>query len=157
MNKFTKWLSWNSRGDHAGFNYPGIYAIAYSSSDLSNKPFAWRKEVIYVGMTNAVSGLKGRLQQFDNTIAGKRGHGGADRVRYKHRNYSKLVQKLYVSVSAFKCDPASNRPSDLRTMGDVARFEYQCFAFYVEKFGQLPEFNNKKVALKYSKTVGRGA
>lgn len=40
-------------------------------------------------------------------------------------------------------------------MGDVAKFEYQCFAHHVEIYGQLPEFNNKKEAPKYSLTYGR--
>ena len=40
-------------------------------------------------------------------------------------------------------------------MGDVARFEYLCLAEYVEKFGVLPEFNNKKDSPKYSRTLGR--
>jgi hypothetical protein len=40
-------------------------------------------------------------------------------------------------------------------MGNVAKFEYQCFSQYVEKYGELPEFNNKKEAKKYSLTYGR--
>jgi len=43
-------------------------------------------------MTNSISGLKGRLKQFDNTIIGKAGHGGADRVRFKHQNYEQLIK-----------------------------------------------------------------
>lgn len=105
-------------------------------------------------MTNAVSGLKGRLKQFDNTISGKIGHGGADRVRFKYRNYKKLAQNLYVAVAPFKCDVASNEPRGLRRMGEVAKFEYLCFAEFVKRFGKLPEFNNKKSSPKYSKTVG---
>ncbi len=40
-------------------------------------------------------------------------------------------------------------------MGNVTRFEYWCFAHFVEQFGELPEFNNKKEAPKYSLTVSR--
>lgn len=138
-----------------GVEYPGVYALAYSTKNIAGKPFSWRKEIIYIGMTNAVSGLKGRLKQFDNTISGKTGHGGADRVRFKHRNYGKLVKNLYVAVVPFKCDATSNEPTDLKKMGEVARFEYLCFAHFVEKFGELPEFNNKKHSPKYSKSVGR--
>jgi hypothetical protein len=29
-------------------------------------------------------------------------------------------------------------------MGEVARHEYECVAFFVEAFGKLPEFNDKK-------------
>jgi len=28
-------------------------------------------------------------------------------------------------------------------MGEIAKFEYDCMAIYVEKFGHLPEFNDK--------------
>lgn len=110
---------------------------------------------MYVGMTNAASGLKGRLKQFDNTISGNTGHGGADRVRFKHRDYGKLVQNLYVATAPFKCNPTSNEPSDLRTMGEIAKFEYMCFAEFVQRFAELPEFNNQKDSPKYSKTVRR--
>jgi hypothetical protein len=29
-------------------------------------------------------------------------------------------------------------------MGEVAKYEYECFALFAEKFGHLPEFNDKK-------------
>ena len=154
-NKFSLWKSWPRRDEVSGVEYPGVYVLAYSTRNIAGKPFSWRKEIIYVGVTNAVSGLKGRLKQFDNTISGKTGHGGADRVRFKYRNYGKLVQNLYVAVVPFKCDATSNEPADLRKMGEVAKFEYSCFAYFVYKFGELPEFNNKKDSPKYSKTVGR--
>lgn len=154
-NKFSSWRSWQRRDEALGVEYPGVYALAYSTQNIAGKPFSWRKEVIYVGMTNSISGLKGRLKQFDNTIVGKTGHGGADRVRYIYRNYGSLVKKLYVAVSPFKCDPESNNPKDLKTMGEVAKFEYLCFAHFVGKYGKLPEFNNKNESPKYSLTAGR--
>jgi len=40
-------------------------------------------------------------------------------------------------------------------MGDVAQFEFLCFAHSVEVLGKLPEFNDKKGTLKYSRTIGR--
>jgi len=74
---------------------------------------------------------------------GKTGHGGADRFGFKYEKYQDLVDKLFVSVCSFECDVISNSPKDLRIMGDVAKFEYDCFAEYAERFGNLPEFNNK--------------
>jgi hypothetical protein len=68
-----------------------------------------------------------------------------------------LCECLYVAVASFKCDVTSGRPADLRTMGDVAQFEYLCFSHFVERFGRMPEFNNKKDTLKYSLTIGRQA
>ena len=154
-NKFSPWKPWPRRDEALGVEYPGVYALVYSTQNIAGKPFSWRKEVIYVGMTNSISGLKGRLKQFDNTIVGKTGHGGADRVRYKYRNYNRLVKRLYVAVAPFKCNPESNEPKDLKIMGEVAKFEYLCFAHFVEKYGELPEFNNKKESPKYSLTAGK--
>ena len=71
-------------------------------------------------------------------------------------NYKELVDKLFVAVAPFECDVKSNQPDDLRVMGEVAKFEYDCFAHFVEMVGKLPEFNNKKQSLKYSLTIGRG-
>lgn len=152
--KFTKWLKWQSRNMAEGIKYPGVYIAAISEHDLSGKDFCWLPEIIYIGMTNSISGLKGRLKQFDNTIVGKTGHGGARRVRYKHIDYSKLIDTLYVAISPFECNVRSNKPEDLRVMGEVCKFEYDCFAYYAELFGELPEFNNKKRSPKYSLTMG---
>jgi hypothetical protein len=95
-------------------------------------------------MTNAKGGLKSRLQQFDNTIKGKEGHGGAQRVRFKYASYKKLAPRLFVSVSPYKCNVTSNKPSDLRIMGEVAKQEYECFALFAKRYKGLPEFNDKK-------------
>jgi len=145
MNRnFTKWTLWENRSTIPGIVYPGIYTLAISGKKLHGEPFKWCREIIYVGMTNAKGGLKSRLGQFDNTIKGGNGHGGAHRVRFKHPNYEKLISKLYVSVCQFPCDVNSERPKDLRIMGEVARYEYECFALFVERFKCLPEFNDKK-------------
>jgi hypothetical protein len=124
---------------------------------LSEKPFSFSKKIIYIGMTNAVAGLKGRLLQFDNTIAMKHcQHGGADRVLYKHQDYAKLTKNLYVSMRHWKCNPQDPTPKDLRTMGKIAAAEYELFALCIERLGDLPEFNRKKESKKYSLTYGRG-
>jgi len=150
--EFSQWIKWKDRNSLNGIKYPGIYCISISEKDLSGQNFEWISKITYVGMTNSKAGLKGRLKQFDNTIIGKTGHGGADRFRFKYENYQELVDKLYVSVCSFECDVKSNTPKDLRIMGEVAKFEYDCFAEYVEKFGDLPEFNNKSKSPKYSLT-----
>ena len=130
--RFTNWLKWRDRNDPAGIRYPGVYVCAITSDDISEAKFSWLPEIVYIGMTNAIAGLSGRLKQFDNTIAGRCGHGGADRVRFKHRNYEDLCGKLFVSVVSFKCAVKSNHPRDLRVMGEVAKFEYDCLAHYSE-------------------------
>lgn len=148
---FSTWNAWSKResiGDD--LKRPGIYAVAKTSSDIAGSPFSWRAEIIYIGMTNSKGGLRSRLKQFDNTIRGKDGHGGAHRVRFGFRQveYEQLQRELYVSVCAFACDVKSNAPKDLRTMGEVAMHEYECWAKFVEAFGKLPAFNDKANAPK---------
>lgn len=96
--KFSNWKKWNDRNSLDGLEFPGVYFLVISDLNLSDKQFYWIEEIKYIGMTNARNGLKGRLNQFDNTIKGKRGHGGADRFRYKHEDYDKLSQNLYVAL-----------------------------------------------------------
>jgi hypothetical protein len=152
--QFSKWLPWLQRKEFPRSGCPGVYAISRSSKDLTDKAFKLREDIIYFGMTNAISGLQGRLQQFDNTISGKRrAHGGADRARYGYTSYARLAPLVYVSIARFACDPTSDLPADLRKMGRVARFEYLCLAVFVERFGCLPRFNDKANAPKYSKRV----
>lgn len=127
---------------------PGVYLIAISTTDIQGQPFSWIPEIVYVGMTNALGGLKGRLKQFDNTIVGKTGHGGAQRFRYKYPDYSKLSKRLFVTVRRFPCNVKPAKAADLRIMGSVAAFEYECLARFYETFGRLPEFNDKKLSRK---------
>ncbi|NLX07719.1 MAG: hypothetical protein GXY33_21480 [Phycisphaerae bacterium] len=142
--RFTGWMNWTNRGSLPGLSYPGVYVLAISSTDLAGACFSWRPEIVYIGMTNAKGGLKGRLGQFDNTIKGKDGHGGAQRVRVRHPDYARLVRRLYVAVDAFPCEVASENPGDLRIMGQVAQHEYECLAMFAERFSGLPEFNDKR-------------
>lgn len=80
--KFTDWKKWEYRDDLPEVKFPGVYCIAKSESDLSERGFNWIREIEYVGMTNHKK-LKDRLKEFDVTISGKRfEHGGADRCLY---------------------------------------------------------------------------
>lgn len=142
--KFSNWIKWSDRSKLKDLQCPGVYAISYNKTGINNKSFDWIEEIIYVGMTNSKKDIKNRLRQFDNTIFGKEGHGGAKRVRYKYKDYDKLIKHLYVAVRPFKCDVTSNKEKDLLIMGKVAEYEYICFAEYVKGFGMLPEFNDKK-------------
>lgn len=145
QSPFTHWSRWQDRNSLPNLHFPGVYAIALVYDDIAGQEFSWRQEIIYFGMTNSQGGLKSRLQQLDRILIGKQGsHGGARRIRFKYANYDVLVLNLYVSVASRPCDVRSNAPQDLRIMGDVAKFEYDCLATYVAKFGCLPEFNDKK-------------
>ncbi|MDO6463482.1 hypothetical protein [Pseudoalteromonas carrageenovora] len=154
-NRFTNWVRWCDRNVTEEVKYPGIYIVAVADEDISGSNFSWTTDIAYVGMTNSLKGLAGRLKQFDNTIKGKSGHGGADRMRLKYQNYNELVNKLYVAVAPFTCNVKSHKPEDLRVMGEVAKFEYDCFACFTELFGCLPEFNDHVKSPKYSLTIGR--
>jgi hypothetical protein len=148
--KFTNWVKWRNRNSLTGIEYPGVYCIVTSKIDLSEQDFEWVSDIAYIGMTNSIFGLKGRLKQFDNTISGKTGHCGADRFLNKYPIYQDLVDLLFVSVCSFPCNVKSNKSEDLRIMGEVAKFEYDSIATYVEKYGVLPEFNDKIRSIKSS-------
>jgi hypothetical protein len=149
LNKaFSHWESWSKRAGLAGLKCPGVYALAISLTDIAATAFSWRLEIVYVGMTNAKGGLGSRLQQFENTIKGGDGHGGGQRVRFKHSDYATLNSQLYVSVCPWHCDVTSNNAADLRIMGEVAKHEYECIALFREAHGCLPEFNDKKRSRK---------
>lgn len=153
-NNFSKWTNWKDKDKITGIKYPGIYCIAKSENNLFNNEFDWIEEIEYIGMTNSIKGLKGRLKQFDNTIKGKTGHGGADRFIYEYRDFNYLIKNLYVSVYYFKCDVKSILREDLLVMGEVAKKEYECWAEYTTKFQKLPKFNDKNTK-KHSLTVAR--
>ena len=152
--RFSDWVSWENRNSLAGADQPGVYVTARSDRSIAGEPFSWREEIIYVGMTNAPYGLKGRLGHFDATISGKaHNHGGGERVRHKFPVYQSLWPQLYVAVVPFACDVKSNKPKDLIVMGKVAEFEYVTFAQFAEEFGGLPEFNDKKRSPKPPRTT----
>jgi hypothetical protein len=158
--KFSKWVKFKNRKELTplGWVYPGIYAIAYSKNDISNSAFSLIEDIVYFGMTNSKAGLKGRLQQFENTISGKQGHGGAVRFCYNlSKEDSSWKDKLYVSIMVFRdCDVESNNYKDLMLMGEVAKEEYVWFAKYVKKFKKLPRFNDKKKSPKKAKQSPAG-
>ena len=152
-SRFSKWKAWQSRHEIEGLHFPGVYALAISRTGLAGKDFAWPREIVYFGMTNAISGLKGRLKQFNNTLSGKFGHGGAERFRYDFPLANELFSQLYVAVCPFKCDVRSGSPTDLFVMGSVVKAEYECLAQFAELFGHLPKYNDKKNAPKLGKCV----
>lgn len=141
--EFSKWIHWKNRSGLELIESPGIYAIAISDEDIEDKEFTWTENIVYFGMSNARGGLKSRLNQFDRTINGGHGHGGAARVRFKHKRYLALVKKLYVSIHPIECSVISNLPGDLLKMGEIAKLEFECLAEFAKQHNRLPEFNDK--------------
>ena len=149
---FSKWAKWDERDDLPNIACPGVYCIAICKTDISGSRFGWREEIVYVGMSNNKSnGVKSRLKQFDNTMRGHRGHGGAERFKFKHPNYDRLKPDLYVAIASCGRKLSENSPKDLEFMGEVVKHELVCFAKYYRRFKRLPEFNDKKRSPKKPK------
>ena len=195
---WSKWMRWEDRdlkenkANKKNMGYPGIYACAIEtkSRKLEGESFLkegeYIPEIIYIGRTSE-SILRDRLKQFDNTIKGKTGHGGADRVLYGHYDkyyerdegyegydeelkkgfypcikeektlnttlYDTLKKVLYVAIIPFKYEEGDLPANICRTRGCVEKYEWDCFAQFIEQIGDnqyLPTFNNKKKAPKYS-------
>ena len=140
---FTPWVKWEDRkGKFTHMERPGVYAIAESNKE-PKAVSEWPRQIIYIGMTHAKGGLKSRLHDFDYAIRNGHGHSGGNRVfaAIGKRGYSKFVKNLYVSVLQYKCEVASPEPNDLRTIGDIRKQEYKCFACFMEKHKELPRHN----------------
>ena len=146
--QFSPWQKWENRSLLSDLHFPGVYALALSSENLSNQEYRLIPEIKYFGMTNSKLGLVGRLDQFNNTIHDFPGHGGAWRFRFDYRDGKTMLPLLYVSVAPFPCGVTTNQPDDLRMMGKVCDFEFQCFADFVEKYKHLPKYNDKKASPK---------
>lgn len=153
--KFSAWAKWDNRISHLNnLHHPGIYALRISKRNIEGQSFDWVKDIAYFGMTNSISGLKGRLSQFNNTLRDKSGggHGGADRFRYDYNYGEALAKLLYVSVCPFESQGRDVTAENLLVQGKVAMAEYIAFAEYFKKFGELPKYNNKKTSPKFSKS-----
>ena len=155
-DRFTGWQAWPQREAIAGLGHPGVYVCALADEAFDpTAPFAWCRQIAYIGMTISRGGLRARLGQFDNAVRGRTGHKGADRVRCLYPDYASVVRALYVAVAPFPCDVASHQPSDLEVMGEVAQFEYRCLAEHARAVGGLPEFNDEKKPPKATAAFGR--
>jgi hypothetical protein len=146
--KNTKWYKWENRNEIPNNDEPAIYFIAYSPNDISNTEFSLIRDIIYIGMTISQGGLKSRLRQFEATMNGRSGHGGAVRVRFKHKNKDAFFKKAYISARIFPISVGRDTPNDWRIKGDCVGFEYKSFADYHEKYKMLPEFNDHNKSKK---------
>ena len=77
--RLSNLVKFDQRDELRNTNYPGVYVIAVSIRNVTGTRFKWTKEISHFGFTNAVGGLRGRLNQFNNTLRDKAGpgHGGA--------------------------------------------------------------------------------
>jgi hypothetical protein len=144
----TKWYKWEKRNEIESKNQPAIYYIAYSETDISKSDFSLLKEIVYIGMTVSIGGLKSRLDQFEATMRGKTGHGGAARVLFKHKEADAFFRKAYVSARIFPISTTRDTPNDWRIKSECVGLEYKSFADYLEQYNMLPEFNDHKKSKK---------
>jgi hypothetical protein len=148
-NDFSKWVHIKNKDNllYAGHSCPGIYAIAYSNTNLHEVEFDYIEEIIYFGMSISQKGLQGRLYQFFSTINGKsKQHSGAKRMCCELNNKDvNWKEKIYISLKPFiHCSTNIISPLGLLHMGDVVKEEYNCFSKYFEKFNKLPHFNENE-------------
>jgi hypothetical protein len=142
--KFNNWKSWDEREVIENCEYPGVYLIAISDEELRGKKVRW-KHVSYIGMSNSVSGLKGRWNQFQKSIIGKRGHSGGNKVFSQLNHYEQWRKKLFVSAMPIVCDVKDPTPNDQIKMGWVTFLEYEAFSKYNSSVSERtkPPFNTK--------------
>lgn len=139
----TNWYKWSDRNKIVNKSQPAVYFIAYSENVISGNAFTMLKEIIYIGMTISVKGLKSRLEQFEKSMKGGEGiHGGAERVRFKHKDFNKFLNNVYVSARIFHLSATKNTSSDWRIKGACIGHEYISFADYIDLYHELPEFND---------------
>jgi hypothetical protein len=154
--RFESWQRWTDRAGRPSCAFPGVYAISISEKNLADTEFSVLESIIYFGMTNVE--LRWRLENFHKTATLTRcEHGGAERFVYKHQDFNKVSNQLFVAQWPFEAPPKPSRAETLRLKGRVLQAEYECFAAYVEAFGdRLPEFNrpdSPKYAGKYTKKI----
>lgn len=141
---FSTWERWKNRNQLSGMERPGIYVIAKSKEALKGKPFSWKKEIAYIGMTAGKGGLRSRLRQFDDTLRGRGvGHGGAVRAHKHHKNREVLMNHLYVAVMTQPpiCHSASSEKQK-KAKGAIYGLELFCLAEYICRHKEIPQFND---------------
>jgi hypothetical protein len=141
--EFRVWHAWDQREKIEGYNLPGIYLIRITSAaNVAGSP-ANLTDAAYIGMTNSLKGLKGRLEQFDKTIRGKAdSHNPAKRIRKERGNYE-WQDPLYVAAMSIECDTKTPEYDDYIKMGWVVYLEYVTLAKYHDVNKKLPQYNIK--------------
>ena len=141
---FSPWFAWEDRSKVPLSKMPGIYLISITLKDLKGETTKW-EDVSYIGMTNSRKGLLGRWQQFFNSITGKRGHSGGNKVYKNMGHYDDWDHKLFVSAMPIECNVKNPNNLDLIKMGWVAFLEYEAFAEFYNHFPKKvkPEYNTK--------------
>ena len=147
--KLLKWIKWENRFKIKDINFPGVYVVAKTKSNLDGKNIDL-KEIYYIGMTTAKAGLIGRLNQFDSGIRRGYGHSGANRLFKEIKNEIPYQnwnddEHLFVATIPIQCnvDKETRTYKDLQVMGSIAMLEYEILAMIKKELGKEPELNKK--------------
>lgn len=129
---------------------PGVYLIAFTRKNLERQKISL-SDVYYIGMSNARTGVNGRLKKFADAIEGKRAKHFAGKRFFKDVSkgtpYSQLPidKRFFVAGVTISCQAEKEKgsPEDLRMMGDVAALEYYALAAVKKATGFEPPLNRK--------------
>lgn len=131
----------------ASLRYPGVYLLAYTAKQLGGTAIV-EKDILYVGMSNAESGVKARLKQFRRGLETYGYHSGAMRFYREYQKnvpWSKLKKRKTFFYVALPIECTSEKailtPSDLRALGHVSCLEYYAIARIREKTKRMPPLN----------------
>lgn len=135
----SKWKSWNNIKTET--KNPGVYVICVSNTNMVDKDIATiNPDIKYIGMTVSKNGLRQRLNQFNNVVKGKGGHGGADRFMYDFD--SNVVKNMYYKTFEFDLSEIKSESVDYYLLlGEVVKFEYVLFSKSIEIAKELPIYN----------------
>lgn len=142
--RFSNWYRWENRKTIPGKQHPGVYMIAIINKEIEgNKPEFI--DVSYIGMTNSKQGLKGRWQQFFDSIRGKGSHSGGNKVYADLGHYDTWREKLFVCAMPIDCNTNEPSASDLIRMGWVTYLKYEALGEFSKS---LPRMKNPKYNLE---------
>lgn len=143
---FTKWCYWPDRANLENISFPGIYALAITAEDLTGKEVDFEK-VVYIGMSNSQSGIRGRLNQLNSSINGGSGHSGGNTIKSQLSCYDKWQDglDLYVAICPVIFDVKERTEANLKLMGAVTYMEYEAFSLFKAQNPKIgkPKFNKQ--------------
>jgi hypothetical protein len=147
--QFSPWKAWENRETYPLVEFPGVYLISITAKADLEEQVPQFGDVGYIGMTNDLSGLKGRWKAFDRAINAPsytptekiRGHSGGKTIWLANGPYPYWDKLLYVSAFAVQCNVEKPTDRDFRLMGLVAYLEYEAFARYYQVAGGYPPYN----------------
>lgn len=153
-NKFSSWTHWSKIKNLTGTDCPGIYAIARKPKNIKDgQKFKFSPEILYIGVTTRENGLKRRLYEFENTILGKDGHGGAHHFRKQildnpARGF-KNMDDFFVAIYPVPCNFKGSKGDFYRKKAKIVSLEYLAWAHFHDKFGRYPRFNDAAANKEY--------